>query len=496
MTLRRPPSTRVERDFLGEVPVPEDALYGIHAVRARDNFPNKIAFNEAWYRAVGLVKKACYVTYRKLKQTASKKLDPASLPFTWMPDEVIDALNLAATEVSEGRHFDHFIVPGIQGGAGTSINMNINEIIANRALLLLGKAPGSYDVVDPVEHANVFQSTNDVIPTALKTAIVARLDALEAGINDLRMAMERKEAEYRDVLRSAYTQMQCAVPSSYGKLFGAYQEALSRDWWRVSKCWERIKVVNLGGGAAGSGLAIPKYFIFEVMETLRAETGRPLTRGDHLEDATQNMDPFVEVHGILKAHAVVLEKIASDIRAMASDAFGSGAVRIPARQVGSSIMPGKVNPVIAEYAVSVAHAVYADDAAVTTLCGQGFLDLNAYLPSIGHYLLNSLDLLISADESLARYLVDGLSVTPSVAVEEMLRRPTTATALLPYVGYHAAEALARRMADNGEDIFSAAHALGIIEEDKLREVLGPSRLLSLGYRLSEIASPGGSDAKE
>ncbi len=373
------------------------------------------------------------------------------------------------------------------GGAGTSINMNVNEIIANRALLLIGRRPGEYSVIDPTEHANVFQSTNDTMPTALKLAGMERLDALEAAINRLRMSVEEKEKAYRDVPRSAFTQMQRAVPSSYGKLFGAYQEALSRDWWRVSKCFERIKVVNLGGGAAGSGLAIPKYFIFEVQEILRQETGRPLARGDHLEDATQNLDPFVEVHGILKAHAVNLEKIAADLRALASEAFGDGALKIPPRQVGSSIMPGKVNPVIAEYVVSVAHTVYANDGAIAGLCGQGFLDLNAYLPSIGHYLLESMDLLISANETLASRLIDGLTVDRSASLEDVIRRPTTATALLPHIGYHAAEKLAARMQQTGENIFEAARALNLIDEERLKELLSPPRLLELGYRLTEIA---------
>jgi aspartate ammonia-lyase len=487
MTMEQSTKVRIETDFLGSVEVQGDALYGIHAVRAKENFPNKIPFNETWYRAAGVVKKSCYLAYRKMKQATLEKLPNAALPFSWMDDTVIEALIEAASEVLEGKNFEHFIVPGIMGGAGTSINMNINEIIANRALQLLGKPPGAYEIVDPVEHANVFQSTNDAMPTALKLAVMERLDALEAAVNALRMSIEQKEKTYRDIPRSAFTQMQRAVPSSYGKLFGAYQEALSRDWWRVSKCFERIKVINLGGGATGSGLAIPKYFIFEVQEILRQETGRPLTRGDHLEDATLNLDPFVEVHGILKAHAVNLEKISCDLRAMASDAFGDGAVRIPARQVGSSIMPGKVNPVIAEYVISAAHSVYGHDIVIASLCGQGFLDLNAYLPSIGHYMLESLDLLISANQTLSTHLIDGLTVDGSASFEGVIRRPTTATALLPYIGYHNAEKLAGRMQQMGEDLFQAAAALNILDETRLRELLSPSRLLELGYRLSDIS---------
>ncbi len=252
---------RFEKDSLGCKEIPSDALYGIHAVRARENFPGNSRFAEEWYRAVGITKLACYRTYRQFRNAAEEKLGK-NLPFKVIKDDILDALIFASEEVSEGKHFEQFIVPAVQGGAGTSINMNINEIIANSALLLTGHKCGIYDYIDPLEHANIYQSTNDVIPTALTVAVMRILQQLESGINALRQKLEEYERKNRDNLRPGYTQMQEAVPSSYGLLFSAYNEALSRDWWRVTKCSERIKQVNLGGGAIGTGLSLPRFYIY------------------------------------------------------------------------------------------------------------------------------------------------------------------------------------------------------------------------------------------
>ena len=297
-------------------------------------------------------------------------------------------------------HFDHFIVPAVQGGAGTSINMNINEIITNSALLKTGHRCGEYNIIDPLEHANIYQSTNDVIPTALTVAVMKLLQSLEEKINILRQKVEKFEKKNREKLRPGYTQMQEAVPSSFGLLFSTYNEALSRDWWRVSKCSERIKQVNLGGGAIGTGLSLPRFFIMEVVPELRNLTGLPLAHSENLSDATSNLDKWVEIHATLKAHAVNLEKISSDLRLLASDISGYRSSQLPERQVGSSIMPGKINPVIPEFVISASHKIYSNDVLVSSLCGQGTLELNAYLPVIGCAVIESINLLISCNHSL------------------------------------------------------------------------------------------------
>ena len=312
---------RVEKDFIGSKKIPEKALYGIHSLRAKENFPDKTPFHKEWYKAVGLVKLACYQTYRNFKSAIIQKYPDKDIPIKNIDEETLNALIDSAQEISEGEYFDHFIVPAIQGGAGTSINMNVNEIIANSALIKLAKNPGDYDHVDPIEHANIFQSTNDVIPTSLKVATIRLLEELEEKINELRLSVEKQESEHRNTLRIAHTQMQQAVPSTYGMLFSTYNEALSRDWWRVSKCFERIKVVNLGGSAVGTGIAVPRYFIMEAVPTLQKLTNLPITRSENLADATNNLDTFVEVHAILKSHAVNLEKMVSDLRILSSDAL-------------------------------------------------------------------------------------------------------------------------------------------------------------------------------
>ncbi len=476
---------RKEKDNIGEVELPKDALYGLHAWRSKQNFPDNTPFHIEWYRAVGIVKLAAYHTIRAFHEAVMNLQSGNMLPAGLEDIRVFDRLADAANEVSAGQHFEHFIVPAFQGGAGTSINMNINEILANVALQKAGLPPGSYAHIDPFKHANMFQSTNDIVPTALKVAVMQQLNLLEDSINALRAVVEKIEGRHRNNLRIAYTQMQEALPSSWGMLFSAYSDALSRDWWRVSKCFERIKVVNLGGGATGSGLAIPRYFIMEAVGHLQKLTNLPITRNENLVDATQNLDAFVEVHAILKAHAVNLEKMAADIRLMASDVAGSGEISIPQKQIGSSIMPGKVNPVIPEFVISCAHKVYSNDIMITALCGQGCLDLNAYLPAIGHALLDSLKLLIAAGKSFKTGMLDDLVIRDEISLEKLFNSPSITTALIPVVGYGRASEIANYMKQHRCSVFAANENIDLLPGEQLRELLKPERLLRLGYSLKD-----------
>jgi aspartate ammonia-lyase len=476
---------RTEKDTLGEKQVPSDALYGIHAVRAKENFPGNTPFPIEWYQAVGIVKIACYKTYRKFRDAASKKLGN-DLPFKPISDEILDALIAAGVEVSEGKHFGNFIVPGVQGGAGTSINMNVNEIVANVALLKTGNKCGDYTYIDPTDHSNIYQSTNDVIPTALTVAVIRLLQELEDKINLLRQKVEVYEKQNREKLRPGYTQLQEAVPSSFGLLFSTYNEALSRDWWRVSKCFERIKQVNLGGGATGTGLAIPRFFIMDVIPELRALTGLQLSHSENLSDATSNTDRWVEIHATIKAHAVNLEKMSSDIRLLASDIAGEKSLTIPEKQVGSSIMPGKINPVIPEFVISAAHKVYSNDSLISSLCGQGAFELNAYLPVIGCSIIESLNLLISCNLTLLANLFSGLVVNEKVGYKALISSPSVTTALTPHIGYHKAAEVALLMKEKKIDIFDANRILKVIGEEKLKIILQPGNLLKLGFSLDEL----------
>lgn len=477
---------RTEKDFIGEKELDDSALYGIHSLRARDNFPDTTRFHIEWYKAMALVKRACYMAADEFFTEASRKYDLNGLHIRVVKGEYLRVLAESASECEEGKYFENFIVPAVSGGAGTSINLNLNEILANRALQKLGRKPGEYPVIDPIEDANIFQSTNDVVPTSLRVAAMQLLLVLEDSINSTRKVTEELEQKYRTTLRLAYTQMQEAVPSTFGRLFSSYSDALSRDWWRVSKCLERIKVVNLGGSAIGTSIAVPKYFVNNVVAKLQQLSGLPVTRGENLSDATSNLDPFVEVHGILKAHAVNLEKIANDLRLLASDLHGAHPVNIPKKQVGSSIMPGKVNPVIPEYIISCAHRVCSNDQLIAGLSAQGCLELNAYLPVIGHALIESLKLLVSADKTATENLLDGLEINAGVSEARVMSSPSVTTALLPVIGYHKASEIASLMKESGMNIYEANGKLHFLADDKLREILKPENLVQGGYLLKDI----------
>jgi aspartate ammonia-lyase len=476
---------RTEKDTLGQKEIPSDALYGIHALRAKENFPGNTPFPLEWYKAVGITKIACYNTYRKFRDSAIEKYGK-NLSVKIIDDEILDAMTVSASEVSEGKYFEHFIVPAVQGGAGTSINMNINEIIANASLLKTGNKCGDYTYIDPTEHANIYQSTNDVIPTALTVAAMFMLQSLEGRINSLRLKIEKLERDSDDKLRPGFTQMQEAVPSSFSLLFSSYNEALSRDWWRVSKCIERLKPVNLGGGAIGTGLAVPRFFIMQVVPELRNLTGLPVSHSENLSDATSNLDKWVEVHAILKALAVNLEKMVSDLRLLASDVVGDKSILIPERQVGSSIMPGKINPVIPEFIISASHKIYSNDNLVSSLSGQGCLELNAYLPIIGYAIIESLNLLISSCKTAEDNLINGLIINDNTGYYSLLHSPALTTALVPHIGYNRASELAKLMKENKYDIFEANTILKSIDDARLKEIIQPGNLLKLGFSLEDI----------
>jgi aspartate ammonia-lyase len=479
-------AVRLEKDFIGEKALDDSALYGIQSVRARENFPCEVRFHSEWYRAMAVTKQACYITAASFFTEAARQYGSSLARIRTVPGEKLSALAAAAAECSQGLHYDQFIAPAITGGAGTSINMNMNEIIANRALQIMGRSPGDYDFIDPIDDANIFQSTNDVVPTALRVAAMNLLSELETTANELRKEMEALEKKYDSALRTAYTQMQEAVPTTYGRLFSSYNDALARDWWRVSKCLERLKVVNLGGSATGTSITVPRYFVTEAVSELQRLTGLPVARSENLSDATSNLDPLVEVHGILKAHAVTMEKIAGDIRMLASDIHGRRALTILPKQTGSSIMPGKVNPVIPEFIISCSHRVYSNDQLVAGLAAQGCLELNAYLPAIGHALLESIKTLIAADRTATEHLLAGMEIEPEVSERHLMSSPVITTALLPFVGYKKAATLAMLMKREQLNIFEANEKLEYLQPEKLKEILKPENLIRGGYRLKDI----------
>jgi aspartate ammonia-lyase len=281
--------------------------------------------------------------------------------------------------------------------------------------------------------------------------------------------------------------MQEAVPSSFGKLFSSYNDALGRDWWRISKCFERIKVVNLGGSAIGTSVTVPRFFVMEVVQKLRQITQLPVTRGENLVDATNNLDSIVEVHGILKANAVNLEKIVNDIRLLASDLVGKKEIEIPQKQVGSSIMPAKVNPVIVEFVISAVHRIYSNDVIINQLSGQGNFELNAYVPQIGHCILESIKLLIASNKTLKENLFSEIKINEKTAEENLFKSPAITTALIPFIGYNKATELSKKMREKNISVFEANRELQIFDENKIVELLKPDNLLKNGFSLKEIS---------
>jgi aspartate ammonia-lyase len=460
---------RTEQDLLGEVAVPASALYGAHTARALENFSlaGRPVHCELVH-AYGVVKLACALTNRGLGVWAD---DP----------QKADAIERACRELADGLLDEHVVVDLLQGGAGTSTNMNVNEVLANRALQILGEAPGLYERVSPLDDLNLHQSTNDTYPSALRLAAVRLLHDLEAQILALQEAFQTKEQEFAHVVKVGRTQYQDAVLTTLGREMGAYAEALNRDRWRIYKCEERLRVVNLGGTAIGTGFAAPRQFIFGVVDKLRELTSIGFARAENLTDATQNTDVFVEVSGILKACAASLLKISGDLRLLSSGPeAGLGEIRLPQRQAGSSIMPGKVNPVIPEAASQAAMLVMGYDGVIAAAVAAGSLELNAFLPLISACLLDSLHLLTGACRTLRQNCVEGIE-----ADEERCRRyveasSALATALVPEIGYDAACELVQRASTAGRTIRETVLAEGLLTAEQLDELLSAEAVCRLG----------------
>jgi aspartate ammonia-lyase len=466
---------RSEEDLLGAVPVPAATLHGIHTARALENFPlTGRPIHPALVAAYGSVKLACALTNRELG--------------AWAGDAAKgDAISAACREMAEGKLTAHVVVDVLQGGAGTSTNMNVNEVLANRALEILGAPHGNYARVSPLDDLNLHQSTNDTYPTALKLAAVRLLHVLEERVVALQEAFQAAEKRFAHVVKVGRTEMQDAVLTTLGREMAAYAEAFSRDRWRIYKCEERLRVVNLGGTAIGTGLAAPRQYIFRVVERLRELTGIGFARAENLVEATQNADVFVEVSGILKAHAASLLKVCTDLRLLSSGPeAGLGELRLPPRQAGSSIMPGKVNPVIPEAVSQAALLAMGYDQALTFACASGSLELNPFLPLVAACLLEGLEVLARADDILRRHCVEGLEADEARCRAHVEGSTAVATALLPALGYEKSCAVVRRAKETGRTVREVALAEGLLTAAQFDELLSPEAVCRLG---SPAASP-------
>ncbi|MHB1001967.1 MAG: aspartate ammonia-lyase [Armatimonadota bacterium] len=469
--------TRIEHDLLGQMEVPADAYYGIHTLRSAVNFRiSGMPIHPELICSLALVKKACAI---------------ANVRTGYLDEKVGNAIITACDEVASGALSDQFITDAFQGGAGTSMNMNANEVIANRAIELLGGMKGDYSIVHPLDSVNLSQSTNDVVPTAVKLTAIRLLQDTSKAMADLQGALQEKEREFADVLKVGRTEMQDAVPITLGQEFSAWAQAVQRDWWRLYKVEERLRQVNLGGTAVGTGLNADRKYVYMVVDILREITGVGLARAENLIDATQNFDMFVEVSGMLKAAAVDLAKIASDLRILSSGPrAGFAEIKLPELQAGSSIMPGKVNPVVTEAVSQAAFQVMANDQAITLCAMSGQLELNAFIPALAHNLFQSFDMLTASAKLLADKCVRGITAD-SVRCTELLERSfTLVTALSPYIGYEESSNLAREAVSSGKTIRQLALEKGFFTKEELDVVLSPQEMTHPGIAGLDIIEKG------
>lgn len=473
---------RKEVDFLGEKLVPQEAYYGIHTLRALENFPlseERVHRELVW--AIGLVKKACAFANKELGFLEEKKAY---------------AILEACEELADGRFDDQILIHPLAGGAGTSFNMNVNEVIANRALEILGHPKGRYEIVHPIEDVNLHQSTNDVFPTSVKIAVLRLLKELAQEVTLLQGEFQKKEKDFAKVLKVGRTEMQDACPVTLGQEFGAWAEALNRDWWRLNKASERVRQVNLGGTAVGTGLNCPNEFVEIAIEKLREITGLPVAKAENLFEATQNLDALCEVSGFLKTLAANLIKIAGDLRFLSSGPkAGIGEIKLPELQAGSSIMPGKVNPVVPEMVIQVGIKTIAADHAITLGCSLGNLELNPFLPLISQELITSLKLLKKSCNILREKCISGITVNQERCKELFNQSACVITAFSPYLGYEVCAEVYKEAVSSGKRVEEILLARGYFTEEELRLILDPQELTTPGIagleKLKEIIQKRG-----
>jgi aspartate ammonia-lyase len=463
------PDFRNENDLLGAMQIPADALAGIHTARAVENFgPIGGSVNQRLLKAYGLVKLACVRTNAALGYISKEKFI---------------AIEQACTELAEGRLKSEVQLAALQGGAGTSTNMYVNELIANKALTIIGKRPGEYQFISPLDDVNLHQSTNDTYPTALRVAAIFAYRELEQEVSKLVDEFQKREKEFADVVKLARTQLQDAVLITAGREMGAYAEALSRDRWRIYKCEERLRVINLGGTAVGTGLGAPQKYIFMAAEELRQITGLGLARAENLVQSTQHCDEFVEVSGILKALATTLYKVSSDLRLLSSGPQGGiGEYVLPPRQAGSSIMPGKVNPVIPELVGMAAMQAIAHDTAITLAAMNGQLELNAFLPLIAHNLLSMLDELIIACEKFRTLCIAGLQVNRENCKKHLESSTAVITAFVHKLGYEKASAVAKKAVEQKKTVKQILLEEKLCTEDEYNALTIAEAVMALGFK--------------
>ena len=457
--------TRLEHDLLGDRDVPDDALYGVQTLRALENFPiTGIALREfpALIEALAAVKEAAALTNAELGL---------------LPQDVADVIVRATGEIRAGRHHEHFLVDMIQGGAGTSTNMNANEVVANRALELFGHARGDYQFVHPNTHVNLSQSTNDVYPTAVKIALHTAIEDLRDAMRLLVDAFLMKGEEFAPFLKMGRTQLQDAVPMTLGQEFAAFGHTIAEDVDRLGEAQALIREINMGATAIGTGLNAPSGYAETVRGHLSRITGLSLITAPDLVEATADTGAFVQLSGVLKRCAVKLSKICNDLRLLSSGPrAGFGEINLPAMQPGSSIMPGKVNPVIPEVVNQVCFDVIGGDMTVTMAAEAGQLQLNVFEPVIAFRLLSGLSAMTNACVVLRERCIKGITANPDRMRQFVEQSIGIVTALVPVIGYEASTDIARDALASGRGVYELVMERGLLTREQLDRALNPETM--------------------
>ena len=455
---------RIESDSIGTKQVPAEAYYGVQSMRGAENFQiTGQRMHPEFINSMAIIKKACAICNNRVGELDEKRMD---------------AICKACDEIAEGKLHDQFLCDPVQGGAGTTANMTANEVIANRAIEILGGVKGDYSIVHPNDHVNRAQSTNDVIPSAAKITAAKLLKMAIAEMERLEAALAVKEEEFHDIIKMGRTQMQDAVPIRLGDEFGAYRKAVQRDIKRLNVALEGMYGLNMGGTAVGTALnANPEYVKTIALEIAKL-TGLPFEKAEDLIDGTQNLDAYAYVSAALKTAAISLSKMSNDFRLMSSGPrCGFQEINLPAMQNGSSIMPGKVNPVIPEVVSQAAFLIMGNDVTITMAAEAGQLELNYAEPVLYHRLFESINALRGALETLIDNCVVGITVNADRCQALLDNSVGIITAICPTVGYKAAADIAKRAIKTGESVREVLKESGLYSEEQINEILDPSKMV-------------------
>jgi aspartate ammonia-lyase len=464
---------RIEKDFLGQKEIPFDAYFGIQTIRAVENFPiTGYRIHESLIKALAMVKKAAAI---------------ANMNTTRLYKDLANVIIQASDEIIAGKWNEQFIVDPIQGGAGTSMNMNMNEVIANRGLELLGHAKGDYFHLSPNTHVNMSQSTNDVFPTAIHISTLTLLENLLVTMEDMQKVFKQKAVQFEKVIKMGRTHLQDAVPIRLGQEFEAYSRVLTRDINRIKHTRMHLLEVNMGATAVGTGLnADPKY-IKDVVKQLAEISGFPLVNAEHLVDATQNTDAYTEVSAALKVCMMNMSKIANDLRLMASGPrAGLGEIRLPARQPGSSIMPGKVNPVMPELINQIAFQVIGNDHTICLASEAGQLELNVMEPVLVFNLLQSISIMNNGFRVFTEHCLAGIEANEERLKEYVDKSVGIITAVNPHLGYEVAARIAREAVLTGKSVRELCLQYDVLTEEELDIILNVYEMTKPGIAGEEL----------